>query len=76
VCIEFLAGVYREERDRLIARAKVVLNMHYYDARVFEIVRVSYLLSNEKAVVAECGATTTIEPDIRDAVRHHYVILT
>ncbi|GHU31235.1 hypothetical protein AGMMS50256_19400 [Betaproteobacteria bacterium] len=67
--IEFLAGVYREERDRLIARAKVVLNMHYYDACVFEIVRVSYLLSNEKAVVAECGATTTIEPDIRDAVR-------
>ena len=67
--IEFLSGVYREERDRLIARAKVVLNMHYYDASVFEIVRVSYLLSNEKAVVAECGETTTLEADIRDAVR-------
>jgi len=66
--IEFLAGVYREDRDRTIARAKVVLNMHYYDASVFEIVRVSYLLANEKAVVAECGATTTLEPDIRDAV--------
>lgn len=66
--IEFLTGVYREERDRVIARAKVVLNMHYYDASVFEIVRVSYLLANEKAVVAECGATTTQEPDIRDAV--------
>jgi SAM-dependent methyltransferase len=66
--IEFLAGVYREERDRHIARAKVVLNMHYYDASVFEIVRVAYLLANEKAVVAECGATTTLEPDIRDAV--------
>ena len=66
--IEFLAGVYREERDHYIARAKVVLNMHYYDASVFEIVRVSYLLANEKAVVAECGATTTLEPDIRDAV--------
>ena len=52
-----------------IARAKVVLNMHYYDASVFEIVRVSYLLSNEKAVVAECGETTTLEADIRDAVR-------
>ena len=66
--IEFLSGVYREERDRTIARAKVVLNMHYYDASVFEIVRVSYLLSNEKAVVAECGETTTLEPGIRDAV--------
>lgn len=67
--IEFLSGVYREECDRLIARAKVVLNMHYYDASVFEIVRVSYLLSNEKAVAAECGETTTLEADIRDAVR-------
>lgn len=66
--IEFLSGVYREERDRYIARAKVVLNMHYYDASVFEIVRVSYLLANEKAVVAEVGDKTTLESDIRDAV--------
>ncbi|WP_263768655.1 methyltransferase domain-containing protein [Propionivibrio soli] len=66
--IEFLAGVYREERDRYIARAKVILNVHYYEASVFEIVRVSYLLANEKAVVAECGDATTLEPDIRDAV--------
>jgi SAM-dependent methyltransferase len=67
--IEFLTGVYREERDHYIARAKVVLNMHYYEASIFEVVRVSYLLANEKAVVAECGATTTLEPDIREAVR-------
>jgi len=66
--IEFLAGVYREERDQYIARAKVVLNMHYYDASVFEIVRVSYLLANEKAVVAECGETTILDSGIRDAV--------
>ncbi|MBI2307765.1 MAG: methyltransferase domain-containing protein [Rhodocyclales bacterium] len=67
--IEFLSGVYREPRDHLIARAKVVLNLHYYDANVFEIVRVSYLLANEKAVVAECGDTTDIDEDMRDAVR-------
>lgn len=66
--IEFLSGVYREPRDRYIARAKVVLNLHYYDANVFEIVRVSYLLANEKAVVAECGDTTHIDEDMRDAV--------
>ena len=53
--IEFLSGVYREERDRYVARAKLVLNLHYYPASVFETVRVSYLLANEKAVVAECG---------------------
>ena len=66
--IEFLSGVYREERDHYIARAKLVLNLHYYEASVFEVVRVSYLLANEKAVVAECGEHTTLDADLREAV--------
>jgi hypothetical protein len=36
---------------------------------VFEIVRVSYLLANRKAVVAECHDATEIYPDLRDAMR-------
>jgi len=36
-------------------RSKVVLSVHFYEAKIFEIVRVSYLLTNTKAVVAECG---------------------
>jgi hypothetical protein len=46
--------VYGEERDALIARSKVVLNMHGEDEyRTFETARVSYLLANSKAVVSE-----------------------
>ncbi len=70
--VEALFGVYGEARDRHIARAKVVLNLHQYDdaqAKAFEIVRVSYLLSNSKAVVAECGADTAPEPDLNLAFR-------
>jgi rhodanese-related sulfurtransferase len=63
-----LFGVYGEERDRAIARARIVLNMHFYEARIFEIVRVAYLLNNAKAVVAECGPRTAIEPDLREAI--------
>jgi SAM-dependent methyltransferase len=63
-----LFGVYGEERDRAIARARIVLNMHFYESMVFEIVRVAYLLSNAKAVVAECGPETAIEPELRDAI--------
>lgn len=41
-------------RDDAISRSKVILNIHYYDSpRLFEWVRVSYLLSNLKAVVCE-----------------------
>jgi hypothetical protein len=61
-------NAYGEKRDALIARAKVVLNVHYYPAKVFEIVRVSYLLANRKAVVSELDDETDLEPDLRDAV--------
>jgi len=61
-------GAYGKERDDLIARSKVVLNIHKHDAQVFEIVRVSYLLANSKAVVSEGSATTEIDDDIKDAV--------
>lgn len=46
-------GVYGRERDELIARSKIVLNLHCLETKLFEIVRVSYLLANSKAVVSE-----------------------
>lgn len=54
--VEAVNGVYGAERDRLIARAKIVLNVHFYEAKVFELVRVSYLLANRRCVVSERGA--------------------
>ncbi len=61
-------GVYGAARDALIARAKLVLNLHAHDGWGFEIVRVSYLLTNRKAVVCEADDPSEIEPDLRDAV--------
>lgn len=61
-------GCYGKERDALIARSKVVLNVHYYESKIFEIVRVSYLLTNRKAVVAEMDRETAMDPIYRDAV--------
>lgn len=66
--VKALVGIYGSERDRYVARAKVVLNMHLYATRVFEIVRVSYLLANRKAVVSELHDETLLEDDIRDAL--------
>ena len=67
--VETLFGVYGEQRDQAIARSKLVLNVHFYEAKIFEIVRVSYLLTNTKAVVAECGPDTVVEPELREAIR-------
>lgn len=60
-----------EIRDQYIARSKVVLNMHFFDvAKIFEVVRVSYLLANQKAVVSEVAEGTDIDDDIYQAISH------
>ncbi|MCB0996123.1 MAG: glycosyltransferase family 1 protein [Acidimicrobiales bacterium] len=51
--VERLFDVYGAERDAAIARARMVVNAHYYDSSVFEIVRVSHLLANGVTVVTE-----------------------
>ena len=66
--VQSVFGVYGKERDALIARSKIVLNVHFYDAKVFEIVRISYLLANSKAVVTELSPDTEIDKDLSDAV--------
>ncbi len=52
---EVLFGAYGTTRDRAIARARIVLNMHYHESKVFEIVRVSYLLAKGRFVISESG---------------------
>lgn len=65
----FVCGLYGEDRDGLIARAKVVLNACFFTpSRIFEVARVTYLLANAKAVVSDLQADTIIEPDLRAAV--------
>jgi len=64
-----LENVYGAERDAWIARSKIVLNVHYYDfGGIAEIVRLSYPLSNEKAVVSECSEETDMDGHLRQCV--------
>jgi hypothetical protein len=48
-----LFGVYGEQRDAAIARSKIVLNLRQHDRSLFQQVRVSYLLNNERFVLSE-----------------------
>lgn len=67
--VSVLTGVYGAQRDAAIARAKVVLNMHFYETQIFEIARVSYLLANKKAVVSEVNPETHIDPELVECVK-------
>ena len=68
LCLRVETHIRGAARDELISRAKIVLNLHLYPTAIFEIVRVSYLLCNRKAVVGECGPHTEIDSDIREAI--------
>lgn len=61
-------GVYGAERDSLIGRAKLVINIHYYESHIMEAVRLSYLMANSKAVVSECADDTEVYPHYRDGI--------
>jgi hypothetical protein len=66
----FFSGLYGTARDALIARSKIVLNVNLIDrSRIFEVVRVSYLLANRKAVVAILDQDTAIEADFASCIR-------
>ena len=61
-------GVYGKERDDLIAKSKLILNMHMYNSKIFEIVRVFYLLSNSIPVITEVGSDTKFNNDFLDLI--------
>ncbi|MFL2459225.1 MAG: hypothetical protein ACJ0HJ_03625 [Candidatus Pseudothioglobus sp.] len=60
--VKHLFGVYGAQRDEYISRAKIVLNCHHFNAKIFEIVRVHYLVNNNTPVISELHYDTKIEP--------------
>lgn len=66
--VKALFGIYGKDRDEWIERSKVVLNHHYYESQIFEIVRVFYLLTNSVAVVGEVNEATSIDPIYQDGI--------
>ena len=66
VCAVF--NVYGDELDALIARSKVVLNLHYYDNGHLEVVRLLDLLANHCAIVTESSPDDVEEEDLLEAM--------
>ena len=58
--VVFKNNVYGKDRDQLIARSKIVLNVHFYDSKILEIIRISHLLANNTFVISEDGGDLDI----------------
>ena len=46
-------GIFGHDRNELIARSKIVINIHYHDTAILEYYRVLYLLNNNCFVITE-----------------------
>ncbi|MEW2914521.1 glycosyltransferase family 1 protein [Leisingera sp. JC11] len=66
--VKALYGVYGPERDAWISRSRVVLNLHFYETQIFEIVRAFYLMTNGIPTAAEVNPTTRIDDCYRDGL--------
>jgi hypothetical protein len=66
--VMFVSGIYGKARDDLIARAKLVLNANVYKhSKIFELVRVSYLLANKVAVVGVIDDEVFLEAGLEES---------
>lgn len=59
--VKHVFDYYGVARDALAARSKIILNMHFYPSKTFEIVRCSYMYANRKCVVSEIGNDEALE---------------
>lgn len=66
--VKFLHGVFGNARDEWIARSRLVLNLHYFDSEIFEIVRVFYLMTNGIPVASELNPTTKMDDFYRQGL--------
>ena len=66
--LKVVYNIYGEPLDELIFRSKIILNMHYYEAAIFEIFRCSYLMANRRCIVSETGNDKALERQFYDCI--------
>lgn len=58
-------NLWNEEREHLISRSKIVLNIQFYDNGILELVRLSYLLSGGAFIISENGREDKLIEEMR-----------
>jgi len=63
-----LFGCYGAERNGFISRAKVLLNVHLYEAKILEMVRISFYLANKCCVLSEESSLPKVDKEWGEGV--------
>lgn len=56
--LHYAFGAYGHERDALIRRSRMLLNLHSYEHSTLEVARLGHLWSNQVPVICEIGPNT------------------
>lgn len=66
--VKTLVGVYGAGRDLWVGQSQLVVNLHYFETQIFEIVRIFYLMTNGIPVATEINTTTKIDDFYREGL--------
>lgn len=61
-------SLWGEERDRLVAESRIVLNIHYYPSPILETTRLTYLIANSAFVISEPSLDPILDKEYRKFV--------
>ena len=60
--------LFYDEREKLISRAKIVLNIHYFEDASLETHRVEYLCARGKCILSERSADPGLDREYSDSI--------
>ena len=63
-------NLWDQERDILVSRSKIIVNIQFYDNGLLELPRLSYLLSGDSFIVSEWGREISLRKEMSN-----YIIL-
>ena len=68
LAVKFVQHVFGPELHALIARAKIVINVHYYPDAALEVHRINQLLQHGKCIVSEHSIDTQLDAAYSEGV--------
>ena len=70
ISLKHVFGVYGSELDELISSSKFILNLHYYESKILESIRLFYLITNKVPILTEISDSTVDDQDFKSLTYH------
>lgn len=66
--VKCIYGVYGKELDELITNSKYILNIHFYECKILESVRLFYLITNKIPIISEFSSDSKDDQNMSEFI--------